>query len=156
MWKRYLLKVIESNQAASISLRNKKYIDLVVKPWTNREQKAKVVKERHRSELKSILPSFITKWQQVVWVKADYRRVQQMKTKRWSCSIENKRILLNLELAKKSPQCIEYVVVHELIHLLERTHNDKFVAHMDKFLPNWRQLKDELNSWPLSIDDWVN
>lgn len=155
MGKRYLLNVVELDQTPSVSIRNKKYLDLIVKPWTNRDQKAKILNERYRDELKSIVPSLLTKWQQKIWVQANHRRIQQMKTKRWSCSIESKRILLNLELAKKSPQCIEYVIVHELIHLLERTHNDRFVAYMDQYLPNWRQLKDELNSWPLSIDDRV-
>lgn len=153
MGQRYLLNIIHADQSSSISLRNKKYLDLRVKPWTNREQKAKIFKERYRKELKLIVPSLLAKWQQKMWVQASHRRIQQMKTRRWSCNPETRRIILNLELAKVPPQCIEYVLVHELTHLLERTHNDKFVAYVDSFLPNWRQLRDILNSRPLFMSE---
>ena len=82
------------------------------------------------------------------------RIVRQMKTKWGSCSIEKKRIWLNLELAKKPGHCLEYILVHEMIHLLERHHNDKFKSYMESFLPNWKQFKEELNRIPVSHADW--
>ena len=77
-----------------------------------------------------------------------------MKTKWGTCNIESKNITLNLELAKKSSHCLEYIIVHELIHFLECYHNEKFVAYMDKFLPKWRQYKEELNRSPLKHENW--
>lgn len=155
MWKRYLLNLIEVDDVPKVEIRNKKYIDLHIKPCSNIDQKERVIKARHRNELIRIIPPFLEKREKITWVQASSRRIQQMKTKRWSCSIDSKRILFNLELAKKSPQCIEYIVVHEMVHLLERTHNNRFIAYMDQFLPNRKQLKDELNRWPLSIDDRI-
>jgi predicted metal-dependent hydrolase len=81
-------------------------------------------------------------------------QVNKMRTRWGTCNPEKKRILINLELAKKPPRCIEYIVVHELVHLLERTHNEHFIELMDSFLPNWRALKHELNSLPVSHADW--
>ena len=77
-----------------------------------------------------------------------------MKTKWGTCNIEQRRILLNLELVKKSPHCLEYIIVHELVHLLERQHNDHFVALTDKFMPNWRRLRDRLHRAPLAHIEW--
>lgn len=77
-----------------------------------------------------------------------------MKTKWGSCNIEARRIWLNLELAKKPVQCLEYIIVHEMVHLLERHHNERFTHFMDTFLPNWRMIRDELNREPLAYDTW--
>ncbi|MBC8137773.1 MAG: M48 family metallopeptidase [Fibrella sp.] len=80
--------------------------------------------------------------------------VKRMKTKWGTCNIEARRVWLNLELVKKPPQCLEYVIVHELTHLLERHHNERFTAHLDKFLPQWRTLRAELNESPLREETW--
>lgn len=77
-----------------------------------------------------------------------------MKTRWGTCNIEARRIWLNLELAKKPPTCLEYILVHELVHLLERHHNDRFRAHMDQLIPQWRLHREELNRAPLAHEDW--
>ncbi len=81
--------------------------------------------------------------------------IKQMKTKWGTCNIEQKRIWLNLELAKKPSYCLEYIVVHEMIHLLERHHNDRFLACLDNFMPQWRNYKEELNRLPVSHGEWT-
>jgi predicted metal-dependent hydrolase len=77
-----------------------------------------------------------------------------MRTKWGACNTKAKRIWINLELAKKPQQCLEYIIVHELVHLLERNHNDKFIAHMNKFMPKWKQFREELNRLPVAHSDW--
>lgn len=80
--------------------------------------------------------------------------VKRMKTKWGTCTIEARRIWLNLELVKKPPRCLEYIIVHEMVHLLECHHNERFVAYMDKFMPQWRLFSDELNQAPLAHETW--
>ncbi len=80
--------------------------------------------------------------------------IKKMKTKWGTCNIEAKRIWLNLELAKKPIQCLEFIIVHEMVHLLERKHNDRFIAYMNKYLPKWRSYKEELNSIPVGHAEW--
>lgn len=96
----------------------------------------------------------IEHWEKKTGVKVDFCSIKKMKTKWGSCNIEKKRIWLNLELAKKPIHCLEYILVHEMIHLLERNHNDRFKNYMDNYLPNWKQIKDELNRIPVSHADW--
>lgn len=153
-WQRYLLKVIELNNAPKVVIKNKKHIELIVRPWSTTEQKANILKERYRSQLAEKIPNFINKRSTIMGVDPQEWRIKQMKTKRWTCNIKDKRIRLNLELAKKSEQCLEYVVVHELTHLLEKYHNDKFTAHMDQFLPKRRHYKKTLNSGILKHETW--
>ena len=95
------------------------------------------------------------KWQAVLGVKIAHWGVKRMKTKWGSCNAESGRIWLNLELAKKPVQCLEYIVVHELAHLVERHHNERFMAIMDQHLPQWRLHRQELNSAPLAHDSWT-
>jgi predicted metal-dependent hydrolase len=80
--------------------------------------------------------------------------IKKMKTKWGTCNRDAERIWINLELAKKPAQCIEYIVVHEMIHFLERNHTDRFVSLMNNYLPNWRELKEELNRLPVSHIEW--
>jgi hypothetical protein len=101
-----------------------------------------------------MIPSLIEKWQAVIGVEVVEWGVKRMKTKWGSCSAESKRIWINLELAKKPVQCLEYIVVHEMVHLLERNHTERFIALMDEFMPSWRLLRDELNHTPLSHEKW--
>jgi hypothetical protein len=103
----------------------------------------------YRQQLKQEIPPLIAKWEKNIGVTVNEWGVKLMKTKWGTCNIEAKRIWLNLELAKKDKQCLEYVVVHEMVHLLERNHGERFVALMNKFLPNWKLYKDELNRSPL-------
>lgn len=110
------------------------------------EQRQSALDEWYRRQLKEQIPPLFEKWQGILGVKAQEFRIKKMKTRWGTCNINYKRIWFNLELAKKPPECLEYVVVHELVHLLERNHNKVFKAYMDKFLPDWRKIKDELNS----------
>ena len=94
-------------------------------------------------------------WESKIGVTVDAWGVRKMKTKWGSCNTQAKRIWLNLELAKKPPECLEYILVHELVHLLERKHNERFKAHMDKLLPDWQERKDLLNKAPLAYSHWL-
>ena len=147
LWgERYLLNVIYTNKRKQgVEVRNKTYLDLFVRENSDKEQRQKVMREWYRRELKAIIPSVIQKWEPVMGVKVQDWGVKLMKTKWGSCNTAARRIWLNLELAKKNPACLEYIVVHEMVHLLERLHNEHFLAYMDEFLPNWRSIKAELN-----------
>ena len=143
---RYLLNVIYTNKRKQgVEIRNKKYIDLYVRENTPKHLRERVMTEWYRRELKKLIPPIIAKWEPIIGVGVNEFGVKKMKTRWGSCNPKAKRIWLNLELVKKSPTCIEYVVVHEMTHLLERKHNERFIAYMDKFLPNWRAIKEELN-----------
>ncbi|MCY1722102.1 SprT family zinc-dependent metalloprotease [Prolixibacteraceae bacterium Z1-6] len=152
--KRYLLRIKDTVGAGRVDLKGKTYLDLYVKPDSSLDYKKSVINEWYRTELKKMLPDMIQYWEKKIDVKVDYCGVKQMKTKWGSCNIEEKRIWINLELAKKPIHCLEYILVHEMVHLQERHHNDRFKAIMDYYLPNWKQLKEELNSLPVSHADW--
>ncbi len=108
----------------------------------------------YRQHLRALIPSLLEKWQAVLGVRANEFGIRKMKTKWGTCNIEARRIWVNLELAKKPASCLEYIVVHELTHLLERNHTDRFKAIMDRHLPTWRMSRKELNSEPLANESW--
>ncbi|MBD1813104.1 M48 family metallopeptidase [Microcoleus vaginatus DQ-U2] len=146
---RYLLNVIYHKGSPKVKVRNNTYIDLYVKEGSDEAQRQKVIMNWYRQQLKKDIPLLIEKWSEIINVQVNDWGVKQMKTKWGTCNIEAKRIWLNLELAKKELHCLEYVVVHEMTHLLERHHNERFTLLMNRFLPNWRIYKDELNRSPL-------
>lgn len=152
--KRYLLQVIPTEGRTKIELSGSKKMKLHTKPVSNQMHKASALKEWYRTQLKSELPELIQKWEKTIGVKSNSWGVKQMKTKWGTCNIEAGRIWLNLELAKKPKICLEYIIVHELVHLLERHHNERFVAYMDQFMPKWRLHRDLLNSLPVAHNDW--
>lgn len=119
-------------------------LEMRVRPGSSKSQRAKVLKEWYRAGLKEEIPKLIDKWEAPMGVAVSEFGVKQMKTRWGSCNIRAKRIWLNLELAKKSPACLESVVVHEMVHLLERYHNKRFYRLMDRFLPQWREIEKEL------------
>lgn len=143
--KPYILNVIYINGAPKAVLRDEKYIDLYVKEGSTKEKREEVLYEWYRKKLKEEIPHLIDKWEPVMGVKVNEFGVKNMKTRWGTCNIRDKRIWLNLKLAQKPLHCLEYVVVHEMVHLLERNHNKIFTWYMNKFLPNWRKIKDELN-----------
>lgn len=151
---RYLLNVEYHDETPSVKIRNKKILELIVRPGSNVEQRGRVLLDWYRQHLKTQSVPLIDKWQPIVGVQVDEWRIKQMKTKWGSCNIEAKRIWLNLELAKKPIQCLEYIIVHEMVHLLERHHNERFTHFMNIFLPNWRLIRDELNREPLAYENW--
>lgn len=141
----YLLNVIyQSSNKTKVEIRNKKYIDLYVKEGSSREKREYIMKEWYRKELKSIIPSMIDKWEKIMDLKVKEWGVKQMKTRWGTCNPNARRIWLNLELAKTPPHFLEYIIVHEMAHLIEKGHGDKFKAIMDKYYPNWRNVRKEL------------
>jgi predicted metal-dependent hydrolase len=153
--KRYLLNVIESDGAPKIVLRSKTYMDMYIKPDFLIIKRHELMNRWYREQIKKIVPEIIAKWERIMNVSVNEWRIKQMKTKWGSCNIRDKRIWLNLELAKKPLNCIEYVIVHEMIHFKEKHHNERFVNFMDLFLPNWKKIKKELNSFPASHAEWI-
>lgn len=151
--KRFLLKVIEHDAPPKVKMQHKK-LELYVRENSTAKQRATILNEWFREQLKNQIPELVDKWERTMTLKLNDWGVRQMKTKWGTCNIEAKRIWLNLELAKKPNRCLEYIIVHEMVHLLERHHNDRFVSCMDKFFPHWRICKKELNSLPVSHSDW--
>jgi predicted metal-dependent hydrolase len=151
--KRYLLKVILSEGKPSVSI---KYDNLIlqIKPATNTDQRQVLLQEWYREQLKALVPPYIAKWEKVMGVEVSEFGIKKMRTKWGTCNTEAQRIWINLELAKKPLECLEYIVVHEMVHLLERSHNIRFITYMNQFLPQWRSLKEELNRLPVSHLDW--
>ena len=152
--KRFLLDVVVHEGPNKVGVKGVKTIQLFVKPTATKEDRALVLKEWYRKELKKQIPELIEKWEELIGVKSEDWGVKQMRTKWGACNVSEKRIWLNLELSKKPVICLEYIIVHELVHLLERNHNDRFVSLMNKFMPKWRQYRDELNQLPVSHNDW--
>lgn len=152
--KRYILEVKEPDGNSKVEIKGLKKIILRVPNNCSTEERAKIIKEWYRKQLKLQIPSLLEKWEKVIGVKANDWGVKQMKTKWGACNTEAKRIWLNLELAKKPPICLEYILVHELVHLHERSHNDRFIALMNKFMPKWRFYRNELNKLPIVHNDW--
>ena len=151
--RRYLLKVLEADQTPTLELKHNQMV-LTVRPDAGREKREDVVASWYRDQLRLAMSPLIAKWEPLLGVKSNRIFIQRMKTKWGSCNPHSRSIRLNSELAKKSPECLEYVIVHELVHLLEPTHNQRFVALMDKFMPQWRQFRDGLNRMPLSHQEW--
>ena len=129
-------------------------IDLFVRPGSDTAKRERVMQEWHRRQLKAAIPPLIAQWEPIVGVEVADWRVKRMKTKWGTCTPSARRIWLNLELVKKPPQCLDYIVLHEMLHLLERHHNARFVAYMDEFMPQWRLRRDELNAAPLAHETW--
>jgi hypothetical protein len=153
MGRRYLMKIVEHDAPPCVVLKHHT-IELYVRPNTDIPKRQIIMDEWYRQELKIVAPPIIEKWEKQMGVTINELAIKKMKTKWGTCNREAKRIWLNLELAKKPVHCIEYIIVHELAHLLERTHNDNFVAIMNTFLPEWKHLKNELNQLPVSHSNW--
>lgn len=153
--RRYRLRVVQKKKGtAMVVLRNKSTIELHVPTESSAERREQVLQQWYRQQLKVLIPPLVEKWKSVLGVEVDDWRIKRMKTKWGACTAEAHRIWLNLELAKKPVQCIEYIIVHELAHLIERHHNDRFISIMDKHLPQWRLHQQELNAAPLAHETW--
>ena len=151
---RYLLNVVENQAPPEVHLRNSRELELKVRPGTDRDKREAILNEWYRARLKEQIPPMIKKWEAVVGVKVADWRVKRMKTRWGTCNVLDRRIWLNLELAKKPPTCLEYIIVHEMVHFLERHHNERFIGLMDQFMPKWRLYRDELNREPLAYENW--
>lgn len=148
--KRYLLRVNETQQKQEVRIKNKKYLDLYIKKNADIKTKQKILNDFYRTHLKVILPEIILKWEEKIGVQCQDWEVKKMRTKWGSCNKETGKIIFNLELAKKPRHCVEYIVVHELLHLLVRYHNNEFRSLLYKFMPNWQVYQRELNELPIA------
>jgi len=152
--KRCRLELIEREGRPEVKLLKSGKLKMFVRPGSSIEIKEKVLNAWYREELKKVIPVLLDKWQPIVGKKARDWGIKKMKTKWGSCNVEQRRIWLNLELAKKPPECLEYILVHELVHLHERHHNLRFKDLLDQFLPSWRVRRNTLNTSPLAHDEW--
>lgn len=152
--KRYRMRVVAHEGKAQVLLKNKATIHLFVAKGSDRVKREQIMAEWYRAQLKGTISDLIEKWRPVIGVKVAGFGVKKMRTKWGSCNISAKRIWLNLELGKKPLHCLEYIVVHEMVHLLERHHNARFVKLIDTFLPKWKHYRVELNRYPLAHEDW--
>lgn len=151
--KRYLLKVEERDAVPQVQLTHSQII-LQVRPGADGEKKRAVLDDWYRQQLKEKVRDLLDLWQSKVGVSITQFTIRKMKTKWGSCSPVSRSIRVNLELAKKPIECLEYIIVHELTHLLEPSHNSRFIALMDKVMPKWRFYRDELNGLPLRHEEW--
>jgi len=146
--KRFLLKLEERNAKPGVLL-DGDTMRLYIRPGASAEKRRSVVEEFYRTQLRQALPVLIDRWEKVMNVGVKEIGIKKMKTRWGTCNRKAGRIWINLELAKRPPECLEYIVVHEMVHLLERGHNAVFYGYMDRFLPQWRLIKKELNRTPL-------
>jgi len=151
---RYRLRVHPHDGPAHIALRGTTTLDLFVRPSTTAEQREAALLRWYREQLKVLIPPMLEKWQPTLGVEVDDWGIKKMKTKWGSCNPISRRVWFNLELAKKPVQCLEYIVVHELVHLLERHHNERFAALVEAHVPQWRQYREILNTAPLGHEEW--
>jgi len=154
LWgKRYLLTVVERDAPPTVELEHSRLV-LKVRPRTDQTKREAIVEAWYREQLKRAVPPLLERWQPLLGVATTRFFIQRMKTKWGSCNPQARTIRLNTELAKKPPECLEYIVVHELVHLLEPTHNARFVALMDRFMPKWQFHRQALNRLPVRRETW--
>lgn len=154
LWgRRYLLSVVEQDAKPGVKLDHRR-ITLMVRPGSSPEKRKEVMHDWHRALLHQTIPALIKKWQPVLGVTVSAYFLQRMKTKWGGCNHRAGTIRLNAELVKKPKDLLEYVVVHEMLHLIEPTHSPRFIDLLDKHYPNWREARAELNELPLAAQRW--
>jgi predicted metal-dependent hydrolase len=151
---RYLLHVEETDAAPTVSLEPRR-LKLTIRPESTREQREAVVARWYRDQLRAEAAVLVARWEAVLGVSVAHLFVQHMRTRWGSCNPQGRTIRLNTELAKKPLECLEYIVVHEMVHLLEPSHNERFQSLMSRFLPRWRSARDRLNRFPVRHEDWA-
>lgn len=154
--RRYLLNVIYTKVLPKerVKLRNKTYLDLYVREGSSKAHREQVINSWYRAQMKAVLPALIAKWEKIIGVKVNVWGIKTMKTKWGTCNRAEKRIWLNLELIKKPKHCMEYIIVHEMTHFLERNHTEQYTAYLNKFMPQWKSYKNELNGYALEHKSW--
>lgn len=152
--KRHRLAVVYKDAAPTVFLEGKGKIILQVRPNSSVTKRHEVMAQWYREQLRPVAEDMFSKWEHKIGVRAKYWAIKQMKTRWGTCNHSSGRILINLELAKKPMRCVEYVVVHELVHLIERKHNERFAGLLDEYITNWRSVKEELNGFILSHEEW--
>jgi predicted metal-dependent hydrolase len=151
---RHHMNLIEGAKAGRVHLSKSRTFDLHVREGSTRSVRERVFLDWQRRQLRDRAGPLIERWAGAYDVEAPVWGIRRMKTKWGACNIEARRVWLNLELIKKPTHCLEYVIVHELAHLFVRNHTEQFTALMDRMLPQWRMLRDELNSEPLGHEVW--
>ncbi len=152
--RRYRLDVIEDEGRPSVHLISNTRMALRVRRGADRDTREAVLHEWYRSQLLGRLPALLQKWEPKVGIQVDEVRIKRMKTRWGTCNSAACRIWLNLELIKKSTPCLEFILVHEMVHLIERSHNEQFRDLMGRLMPQWRASRDHLNRAPLAHVDW--
>lgn len=152
---RHRLKVVERPGRAHFEIDGDRLV-LYAPEGTNTEQRRTLLEQWYRHQLRVAIPDLIAKWEPVLGVTVPRWSVRRMKTKWGSCNRESRHIWFNVELAKKHPDCLEYIVVHEMTHYLERNHGERFTTLMDDFMPDWRARRDQLNASPLAHEEWAS
>lgn len=154
LWgKRYLLTVVEQDAPPRIDRQHHRIV-LSVRPGTPTERREELLDTWYREQVKTAVPPLLQKWEPLMNVKPSKVFVQRMKTQWGSCNPSSRALRLNTELAKKPPECLEYIVVHELAHLIEPSHNARFVALMHLFMPKWQHYREQLNHLPVRNEEW--
>lgn len=155
LWgQKYRLAIKEAKGKFSVQVKGSNKLELAVSCSTTIDNKLKLLNRFYREQMQVSIAKMLPKWQKKLSVSHDSLGIKKMKTKWGSCNIQAKRIWLNLELAKKPIECMEFILVHELVHLHERHHNERFRSLMNKHMPNWKERRDLLNSLPLAYEDW--
>lgn len=154
LWgRRYLLSIVEQEAKPSVKLDHRR-ITLMVRPGSPLKKREEVMHDWYRELLHKTVPVLIEKWQPVLGVSVHAYFLQRMKTKWGACNHRSGTIRLNTELVKKPKDLLEYVLVHEMLHLIEPTHGQRFVDLLDKHYPSWREARAELNELPLTSESW--
>jgi predicted metal-dependent hydrolase len=151
--RRYLLSVAEVDGKPAVKLSHRR-LHLQVRPGSSAHKRAEVMHAWHKALLHAVVPGLIRKWEDKLGVRISGYFLQRMKTKWGSCNAGKHHIRLNTELVKKPKDLLEYVVVHEMAHLLEPSHSERFVAILDRHWPQWRESRVELNALSLGHQVW--
>jgi predicted metal-dependent hydrolase len=155
LWgKQHRLDIVKTSGKHKVSIKGNSIIELQVSDNTTADNRLKLLNGLYRQQVQKTITKLLPYWQQRLNVESTSVGIKKMKTKWGSCNIEAKSLWINLELAKKPVECIEFILVHELVHLIERHHNERFKGIMDKHLPNWKERRSLLNSLPLAYEDW--
>ena len=155
LWgKRYLLHIVERDAPPQVELRHKKIV-LYVRPSSALERRGEILEEWYRNQLRQAVQPLLAKWEKTMGLKIEKVFVRRMRTKWGSCSRTSPSIRLNTDLAKKPIACLEYIIVHELAHLIEPTHNVRFTLLLDQMMPSWRTHKKILNELPVRYENWI-
>jgi predicted metal-dependent hydrolase len=150
---RYLLVNIPSTEPARVEIKHKQLL-LFTQPESTYDRRESLIASWYRDQVRTVASEFVQKWEPVIKVKVRQIFIQKMRTKWGGCRPDRGHIRLNTELAKKPKECLEYIVVHEVVHMIEPHHNKQFTQYMDKLLPHWRHIRGELNRAPLAHEDW--
>jgi predicted metal-dependent hydrolase len=154
MGNRYLLNVVSIDSPPKVEIKRKRQMDMYVRPGTSTEKREKIMDNFYRSELRKQIAILGSKWERITKIPVKEIRIKKMKTKWGTSSQRYQRIWVNLELAKKPLRCLEYIIVHEMTHLIEKNHTSEFRRLLESAMPQWGQYREELNRSPLGYSRW--